>query len=62
MRLSEILEGRNATAMLEDLLDPATTRPPHDKGSDAIKVQAYVVRSHWRKRWFPISNGRRRRR
>jgi hypothetical protein len=52
--------------LLDEMIDPETTRPPKDKGSDAIAVHGYFVRGHWRKRWFPpprliSTNGRKKR-
>jgi len=39
--------------LLDDMIEPDTTRPPKDKGANAIAVHGYVVRGHWRKRWYP---------
>ena len=56
MILEEIIDGkgnRSLTGLLEELLEPGNKK----HASDDIRVRAYVVRSHWRKRWFP--NGHR---
>lgn len=48
--------------LLDEMIEPETTRPPKDKGADAIAVHGYFVRGHWRKRWYPLTNGHHRRR
>jgi hypothetical protein len=45
---------------LDAMIDPETARPPKAKGTDAIAVHGYLVKGHWRKRWYPV-NGRPRR-
>jgi len=54
--------------MLGDLIDQcaskhATKQAPKDKGTDPIMVRAYVSfhREHWRRRWMPSPNHKRRR-
>jgi len=50
------LRGQLKT-LLDEMIEPSTARPPKDKGADAIAVHGYLVRGHWRKRWYPIQNG-----
>lgn len=45
--------------LLDDMVDPETRRPPQAKGKDAILVHGYFVRGHWRRRWYPLPNGKR---
>jgi len=52
MILQDIIDGkggRSITSTLEDLLEPMVGK----KRSDDIRVRAYIVRSHWRKKWYP---------
>lgn len=49
MRLSDVLGNENVRAFLEDMLEPTTTKPPREKGADAIKVNGYVVHGFWRR-------------
>ena len=58
MRLAEIFDNQNFMAMLQDMMEPATKKPPREKGADAILVRGYVVHGHWRKRVIPMRNGR----
>jgi hypothetical protein len=55
--LQDVIDGKGAKSLatvLEDLLEPMRGR----KAADDIRVRSYIVRSHWRKRWYP--NGSRR--
>lgn len=54
MRLSEVLGEKDLRAVLEEMEQPTTARPPKEKGGDAIKVTGYFVHGHWRRRWYPI--------
>ena len=51
MILEKILDGKsqNVQWALSELLEPASKK----NRDDDIRVRAYVVRSHWRKRWHP---------
>jgi hypothetical protein len=54
--LQDVIDGKRGqslSSVLEDLLEPARGK----KASDDIRVRSYIVRSHWRRRWFP--NGKR---
>jgi hypothetical protein len=52
--LEDILAGeghnpRKVAFALSELLEPGSNK----KHGDDIRVRAYVVRAHWRKRWQP---------
>jgi hypothetical protein len=62
MKLADIMSETNWKNILEEMLAPKTSRPPNDKGADAIRVDGYVVHGHWRKRAFPVRMSRKLRR
>lgn len=51
MRLDKILDEKNVVRLLEEMMELGS--PAKDKGSDPIKVRAFVVHAHWRKRVMP---------
>lgn len=53
MKLRDLLGNANFQDLLNDMLDPTTSKPPREKGADAIKVGGFVVHGHWRRRWHP---------
>lgn len=53
MKLRDLLTEVNFRNLLEDMLEPESKKPPNEKGSDAIRVEGYFVRGHWRRRWHP---------
>jgi hypothetical protein len=53
MRLSDVLGEKDLRAVLEEMEQPTTARPPKEKGADAIKVTGYFVHGHWRRHWYP---------
>ena len=56
MILETILDGKSQSVQfaLSELLEPEAKK----KRDDDIRVRAYVVRSHWRKRWHPKAKAR----
>lgn len=53
MKLVDLLgETGDIRKAIEELMDPTTVRAPQEKGPDAIRVTGYVVRGHWRRRWY----------
>lgn len=52
MKISSFIEDDDLRGILDEL-SQISARPPRSKGSNAIKVNAYIVRSHWRRRYHP---------
>ena len=49
-KLKDIIDEKALQLIIEEFAEPASTKPPKEKGADAIKVGGYFVHGHWRKR------------